>query len=135
MESKAANSFDENKKDVERLLEIHKELAGDSPGRKWGVAVLNKSAIVLTCAVWEAFIEDLVGEAIKHLLKHLSDPTKLPTALKQEIAKAVKEDKNELSPWNLAGDAWKVKLQSNADQLIAKYTGAWNTPKSAQIKA
>jgi hypothetical protein len=57
--SQARGDFNDNYADIARLIEIHKELAGTGPGYKHGVAVLNKSAVVLTSAVWEAFCEDL----------------------------------------------------------------------------
>jgi hypothetical protein len=43
MPSQARIAFENNRKDVERLMEIHGDLAGDTPGRKHGVEVLNKS--------------------------------------------------------------------------------------------
>src|SRR6266404_6762364 len=64
MPSKAKMTFDQNCADVDRLLEIHADLAGPAPGRKFGVEVLNKSAVVLICAFWEAFVEVIVAEAL-----------------------------------------------------------------------
>jgi hypothetical protein len=64
MPSKSRIHFDENCEDVERLLTIHQDLAGNTPGRKYGVEVLNKSAIVLICAYWEAYNEDILHEAL-----------------------------------------------------------------------
>jgi hypothetical protein len=74
MPSQARAAFENNRKDVERLMEIHGDLAGDTPGRKHGVEVLNKSAIVLMCAIWEAYCEDLAAEAVEHLVR-ISGPT------------------------------------------------------------
>jgi hypothetical protein len=51
--------FQENMSAVERLLQIHVKLGGERPGRRWGSEGLNKSAVVLLVACWEAYLEDL----------------------------------------------------------------------------
>jgi hypothetical protein len=134
MSSKARKRFDENCKDVERLMKIHQDIAGELPGRKYGVEVLNKSAIVLICAFWEAFVEDLLEEALEFIVHHVTDPQKLPLDLRKTIARAVKQDKNELSPWDLADGGWKSILASNLTGAKGKYLTNWNTPKSANIR-
>lgn len=48
--SQAMKSFLENLEDVGKLLDIHEEISGKSPGRKYGVEVLNKSGVVMTTA-------------------------------------------------------------------------------------
>jgi hypothetical protein len=47
MPSKAKVALDENLGDVERLLELHQEKGGGARGRRYGLEVLNKAAIVL----------------------------------------------------------------------------------------
>lgn len=134
MPTKSREKFTENSKDVERLLEIHTAVAGDAKGRKWGVEVLNKSAVIQVCAVWEAYVEDLLHEAIDHLSLNLTDPSKLPLTLRKLIAKQVREDKNELSPWELAGTGWQLVLAKNIKALKSSFTSGWNTPKSHPVK-
>jgi hypothetical protein len=112
MPSQARIAFENNRQDVERLMEIHGDLAGDTPGRKHGVEVLNKSAIVLMCAVWEAYCEDLAAEAVDHLVTNAKDASALPKALRKTIAAELQGDKNELAVWGLAGDGWKAILQA-----------------------
>lgn len=67
MVSLARKRFDENCGDVTRLLEIHGQIAGDAPGRKYRLEVLNKSAVVLITAFWEAYCEDIAAESLLHL--------------------------------------------------------------------
>lgn len=134
MPSKSREKFTENSKDVERLLKIHTDVAGDAPGRKWGVEVLNKSAVILVCAVWEAYVEDVLHEALDHVSAKLTDPSKLPLELRKLIAKQVRDDKNDLAPWNLAGAGWQGQLAKNLESLKARFTGGWNTPKSNPVK-
>ncbi|HEY4809492.1 MAG TPA: HEPN domain-containing protein [Solirubrobacteraceae bacterium] len=76
MPSQSMAAFEENCGDVERLLDIHRELAGDGPGKKHGFEVLNKSAVVLMCAAWEAYCEDIAAEAIDHLVNHAANASK-----------------------------------------------------------
>jgi len=135
MPSKANLRFEDNCGDVGRLLDIHQNLTGNTPGRKWGVEVLNKSAIVLTCAFWEAYIEDVVAEALDFITSNITDADKLPINIRKIVAKAIKQDQNELSPWTLAGDGWKKVLAGNLNKAKAKYLGNWNSPKTANIRS
>jgi hypothetical protein len=134
MPTKAKVRFEENCADVERLLQIHNEIAGNAPGRKYGVEVLNKSAIVLICAVWEAYVEDVVSEALDFVVVKTVDIAKLPLDLRKVVAKSVKQDLNDLSPWTLAGDGWKAVLHGNLLAAKGKYLSNWHTPKSGNIR-
>lgn len=127
-------SFSDNRTDVDRLIEIHTSIGGSGRGRRWNLEVLHKAAIVLTCSIWEAFVEDLIKEAVNHIAQQLTNPDDLPKHLKQQIAKKIRADQNELSPWSLAGAGWQNVLRSNATQLVGAVAGRLNTPKSPQIK-
>jgi hypothetical protein len=127
-------SFSDNRMDVDRLIEIHASIGGSGRGRRWNLEVLHKAAIVLTCSIWEAFVEDLVVEAASHMARHLQNPDDLPTHLRQQIARRIRADQNELSPWSLAGAGWQSVLRSNATQLIGAVAGKLNTPKSPQLR-
>lgn len=116
-------------------MEIHGDLAGDAPGRKRGVEVLNKSAIVLMCAVWEAYCEDLAAEAVEHLVVHAEDATALPKALLKTIAAELESDKSDLAIWGLAGDGWKTILRSRLADITKRRNRSLNTPKSGNIDA
>src|SRR6266567_9089709 len=85
MPSKARVNFEANAADVSRLLEIHKYFGGDAKGRRFRLEVLNKSAIVLITAIWEAYCEDLAAEALQHLVKYAPNSTVLPKELKKRI--------------------------------------------------
>lgn len=53
-------NFIDNVSDLTELFKLHVKQTGKGPGRRRGVEVLNRSAIVLTTACWEAFVEDVV---------------------------------------------------------------------------
>ena len=122
-----------NKDDLDRLMEFHEQEAGAYPGRKRYVEVLNKSAVVLVCAAWEAYCEDIVEEAIEHLVDDCDDCNKLPNILKTTVAKRVREDAHDHAPWNLAGNGWKTEIKTSASGVVDKLTGRWNTPKTAPV--
>ncbi|MFE7111154.1 HEPN domain-containing protein [Streptomyces sp. NPDC057575] len=133
MSSQARIAFSKNCEDVDRLLEIHVDITGDAPGRRWKVESLNKSAIVLLTAFWEAFCEDLAAEALTHLVDHAPDASALPQPLQQLVAKELKADKHDLAIWQLAGDGWRTVLSSRLQRLQEERNRKLNTPKTPQI--
>lgn len=130
MASEAAKRFYENVADVTRLTEIHNELGGRAPGRRYALEVLNKSAIVMITAFWEAYCEDLAEEALTHLIDEVSDASELPKELKKQVANDVKKDKNELAVWDLAGKGWQRTTKTRFKTLTAERNRSFNTPKS-----
>lgn len=127
-------SLNNNFREIERLIEIHKEISGDGPGYKHNVQVLNKSAIVLLLGCWEAYIEDLAKNAFEVMLSKANEPTVFPEHV---LAIAAKEIKNgdTLSLWALSGDGWKKALVSHKDKILNKYIerNAFNTPSAERI--
>lgn len=133
MPSQARRAFDENAADIERLMEIHRGLGGGERGRRYGLEVLNKSAIVLVTAVWEAYCEDIAAEALEHIVNHTPTADRLPLELKKRIAKELKSDPNEISVWNLADQQWKPLLLARLNQLRDERNRRLNTPKADNI--
>jgi hypothetical protein len=96
--------------------------------------VLNKSAIVLITAIWEAYCEDIAAEALAHIVANVARGSKLPTDLKKKIASELKTpNRNDLAVWDLADDGWKTVVQARLAQLTAERSRKLNTPKSANI--
>lgn len=126
--------FKENLKEVVQLTEIHQMLTGDRPGRRHKVEVLNKGAILFSCAAFEAFVEDLARRAFDHITLNAPDHHALPKPLLQAIAKALKEDRHDLNVWTLAGDGWRKKLESYKNEIIRSHIGPFNTPKPHNIQ-
>ena len=133
MPSKARSSLDENLKDVERLLDLHTKEGGTSQGRRYGLAVLNKSAIVLTTSYWEAYCEDIAAEALAHIIANAQSADRVPKGIKRIVAEELKEEKNELAVWALADTNWRGLLVSRLPRLSQKRNMNMNTPKSEQI--
>jgi hypothetical protein len=133
MASKARASFDKNAKDIERLLELHESDGGKAPGRRYGLEVLNKSAIVLLVAFWEAYCEDIAAEALEHIVKNANDADALPLPLKKLVAKALKADQNELAIWKISDEGWRKYLADRFGEMKKERDKKLNTPKTVQI--
>jgi RiboL-PSP-HEPN len=86
MPSEAQKSLDANLMEIDRLLELHTLVGGPAKGRRRGLEVLNKSAIVLITAYWEAYCEDIAAEALAHIVKHAKSSAVLPNELKKPRA-------------------------------------------------
>lgn len=125
--------FIENTKEVEALIALHEEKTGRERGRRHGVEVLNKSAIVLLMACWEAFVEDTASAAFEFVLERTTDANNLPKAVGRKVAVWVKEDKNELRVWDLAGNGWRQVLRSYKIRMLQSYISFFNTPKAGNI--
>lgn len=132
MASKARRAFDAHVEDIKQLLKIHKDIGGTEPGRR-RLEVLNKSAIVLITAFWEAYCEDLAEEALDHLVANVPDASKLPKELRKRIGKEIKADPNDIGPWSLADAGWKGVVGARLAALTQKRNWDLNTPKTAQI--
>ena len=133
MPSKARKAFDQSADDVTRLIAIHTDLGGKGPGRRYQLEVLNKSAIVLITAIWEAYCEDIAEEAIEHFVNSVSSATELPKELKKSIATRLKNAQHELAVWDLADDGWKTVVRSRLKELTAERNWNMNTPKSQNV--
>lgn len=125
--------FEKNIDEVKRLLEIHEQLAGKSAGRKYNVEVLNKSAIVLLVACWEAFIEDLAASAFKFMLAHATAPAIFPDDVLAQASKKLKSAQDNREVWRLAGIGWQTVLEEHREELFKEYIGKLNTPKPKQV--
>lgn len=133
MASNARKAFDANLKDIERLLELHSQEGGDQPGRRFGLEVLNKSAIVLITAYWEAYCEDIAAEGLSHIVKYAKSADALPTELKKQLAKEIKKVEHDLEMWKLADKSWKKYLSDRLANLQEERNRHLNTPQSKHI--
>lgn len=134
MPSKAKASFDQNKKDVDELWRIHEEVSGAGAGRKHGVDVINRSAIVFITACWESFVEDLATEAFEFMLANSPTAEKIPGKVKDLATKPFFEQQNTQKIWEIADSGWRKVLQTHQDTTLKEWLGTFHTPKSPNIK-
>jgi hypothetical protein len=133
MPSNPRQAFDKNVGDIHQLLKFHADKGGNAKGRRYGLEVLNKSAIVLITAYWEAYCEDIAAEALQHIIDHAASADKLPSDLKKLIARDLKNDKHELAIWRLSDDGWRAIIKGRLAKLQEGRNRRLNTPRSDQI--
>jgi hypothetical protein len=125
--------FSHNMDEVGRLLDIHQKLTGSGPGRRHNVEVLNRSALVLTVACWEAFIEDLAESAFDFMLRHAKKPTVFPNRVLALASKKLREHRDESKVWDLAASGWRSVLRKHRQAVLRRYIGSFNTPRPKQV--
>lgn len=135
MEDSPSLLFKDNLKEVYQLMAMHAKFAGKGVGRKYHVDVLNKSAILFACASFEAFIEDLATRSFDHLILKSRNHTALPKAMLKSIAEVLRNDKNEIKIWDLAGDGWRTVAEHYKENVIQKYIVPFHAPKPDNIEA
>lgn len=117
----AYREFLGNMEGVGRLLQIHGKLSGKGPGRRWGTEVLNKSAVVLLLACWEAYLEDVAAHAFNTMLKGSVKPAQFPKEVIKRVGQSLRDEKDERAIWRLAGDGWKTALLDYMVTVIQKF--------------
>ena len=50
--------------DAEELEESHNQLRTGSRGRQYGLASLNRAAVVMSVSAWESYVEELTRESV-----------------------------------------------------------------------
>ena len=91
MPSQAYRKFLHNVHDVERLITSHNALSPNGNGRgRRGLGHITRSGVVLLCAAWELYVEDLLIECSKYLSNNFFNPTELPLSVKKNLAKLIK---------------------------------------------
>lgn len=64
MPSNARLALDTRLRDVDQLMAAHETVGGLEPGRRYDVEGLNRAAILMLCAHFEGYIEDVMREAL-----------------------------------------------------------------------
>ena len=129
MDTSPLGRFIKSMKDVERLLEIHQELTGDAQGRRYRVEVLNKSALVLITACWEAVIEDIASESFDFMLSKASSYSDIPRKVRVLASGSLRNDKDESKVWELAEDGWKTVMKNYKENVLLQF----HTPDPVKI--
>lgn len=128
MPSKAYINFLHIRVDVLKLVETHNFYTQNKPGRK-SLGHLTRSAVIMLCAAWERYNEDLLLESINYISSNINDINNLNKTVKKTISNKVKKDRNEIKPIELAGIGWKMVWLDYAKLE----TEMLHTPKSAKL--
>ncbi|GAA6199515.1 MAE_28990/MAE_18760 family HEPN-like nuclease [Aquicoccus sp. SU-CL01552] len=114
--------------DVGALLESHRVLNPTGRGRR-ALGHITRSGVVMLCAAWELYIEEVAKEAADHIAARARTPDDLPLRLRQKISRVVRNHKNEVAPLLLCGDGWRNVYKNRVKQLSENL----NTPKFGNI--
>ncbi|RLA44813.1 MAG: hypothetical protein DRR42_20070 [Gammaproteobacteria bacterium] len=118
-----------NLAEVTRLLDIHQTVSGTGPGRRRAVQVLNKSAVLLLVATWEAYVEDLAILACRFIVENIVGSDEIPEYALVQTSRRLEKDKHDNSIWRLSGDGWKNELLAQAEIEASRL----NSPNAENI--
>lgn len=127
MPSEAFKTFRSNITQVDLMLKTYDEMKTPQRGKK-NLDHLTRAALLFLCSTWEVYVEQVILESGKIIAKNHLIPSKLPKDIQKELARRVKDNKNNLSPIHFADD-WKNEYIES----ITEATSKLNTPKEAQI--
>jgi len=129
MPSAALKKFEKTMmKDVNRIIESHDTLSDGTPGKK-GLGNLTRGGVLLLCAAWELYLEEVLSESVEWACDQAAAPDDFPKQVQKTIATYVVESKHELKALAMAGDGWKAVYQEAAQIRI----DAVNTPKPGVV--
>ena len=115
-------------KDVNRIIDTHTGLLTGGKGKK-ALGHRTRAGVLLLCAAWELYIEELLIEAVTACRDKATRPDDLPMPVQKTIAEHVRNAKHVLKPLVLAGDGWKAVYLDIANEAIV----GLNTPKKRNI--
>ncbi len=88
--------------DIDQLKAAHDAASGSTgPGRRWNTESLNRAAVVLLCAHFEGFLEDLFRESVASMENAHVPSGSVPRVL---VMEALSEDARKLSQSKDMGD-------------------------------
>lgn len=128
MPSKSYLDFLALLEDVNQLRETHFNYSKGQRGRK-KLGFLTRSAIVMLCAAWERYNENLLLESIDLILNTNIQANALSKHIKEYLSLKVKENKNKIYPIELADDGWRNLWKG----MATNDTDLLNTPNSDNL--
>lgn len=115
--------------DVLKLIDTHADYSKNQKGRKT-LGHLTRSAVVMLCAAWERYNEDLLIECIDDICASGVDVLDLHQDIRATLSRKVKADKNEMKPIELAGNGWKEVWKNYAKEEVESL----NTPSGKNLR-
>lgn len=124
--------------DAQRLITIHEESTGIAPGRRYDYDALNRSAVMLSVAAWEGFVEDLLKYAVRQMATKLETADDLPKSVREVMLVKIHSDHDWKTPntavksamWSLAGSGWRSTYIGYATSRIR----GLNTPNAENVQ-
>lgn len=130
--SNARLVFAGNCSDIRSYYTVHWGLK-DVKGIRRHLPVFDKAMYTLVSALWEAYCEDIITEALDILATFCSDPHCLPMGLRKDLDRFVKDNRHELAVWDMAGSGWRDLVRDRLVELQGRREWMFNSPKSSQV--
>lgn len=130
MPSKSSENF--KKKllpDVTALIKTHGDVNPPGRGRR-KLAHITRSGVIMLCAAWELYIENVALESVHFITKGALIPDYLPDLIRGKIAQKAKNDTHNFGALKLCGQGWKQVYIDGVKEDVSKL----NTPKFGNIK-
>jgi hypothetical protein len=115
--------------DVSALIKTHADMNPSGRGRR-KLAHITRSGVVMLCAAWELYIEDVALESVRVLTKEALIPDFLPDSIRGKIAQKAKNDKHNFGALKLCGQGWRQVYIDGVQEDVSNL----NTPKFGNIK-
>jgi hypothetical protein len=128
MPSKSYYDFLDLLEDVDQLRTAHYKSSQGLRGKK-KLGFLTRSSIVMLCAAWERYNENILLECIDKILETNIEANSLSKHIKEYLSTKVRENKNTIYPIELADNGWKNLWKGYA----INDTDALNTPNSENL--
>lgn len=113
--------------DPAEVLEAHEKLRTKKKGRQWKLGALNRAALVLTVSAWEAYVEEVLKEAVE-AMKPPTGPVGSWAATKASALSAV----GRLNTPNSQNVRQLVRDSIGLADVTAKWAWKNTTPKRAR---
>jgi len=114
--------LDRNLSDIRVLLDLVK-ITKEPRLRRRDAGVLTRSAIVLTCAAWENFVEELALDVLAYSISRIGGELQI-TGKAREAANRALKHVDISKPYQIT-----VELRRHRDRVL----GLFNTPKAANV--
>lgn len=111
------------------FLELSADIAIPNSVRK----SVNSMCEVTAC--WESYLEDLAREAFEILLDSSPSALIIPSKVRNSVTKQIFEQKDSRKVWDLADTGWKTLMQAHSKEVLDKWIGTFNTPKTSQVNS
>lgn len=105
MPSNSYNKFLNLIKDVDELIDAYEVLKA---ANRRNLGCISRSGILMLCASWEFYMEELLLESIDFLNNRRLSIDKLPIEVKKQIGNRIRAERNEIKPLELAESGWRT---------------------------
>lgn len=105
--------------DARQLVDFHTVITGTGRGRRYDVDALNRGAVILSVAAWEAFNEDLAMRSAYFFSHRVRSEEDVPEGIKSSLLVWVYKNGEFKYPtpraqeamWSLTGEGWRTQLR------------------------